>query len=506
MARNITAVKAQEKTSGTHRNPYFQACFSIFSFNHSDGGGGFFTYDHSMNMINCHRGDDQSYGSYRAHGNGASEFFDNWAGHTFNRTQHHSHTSDDRFDGTNNVGYLGHQYCIQGSGNGGSSQPWIKGWSGANDYTPRAFRYVGAIVNEIYQDYAIFGEHNGHNTLFIISDRNSTSYYHYRHHTHHHYTNIPTVWTDGGQAYGCNGAMCYNKKTKQLVIMERRHNESYRHKPTVYNNCPDLRTMANQNLSYRHKDTPERYNAYSNDSDHAMRKYIADATTNGWIDTKYVQTNNIPHTGYGEIEWRGVPVICDNEKLVWMQMLPHHGFWAFRWNADGSEEGRILNLSWTTSYGSEHGPRWGIRWQVTSDGRYLFAYCPGYYWGAAIMGACVRVSDGKVLYEQHNDSTYGYQLAPMGKNNWFCCKSVNTDGGPGLYHTCHDTEWRFATQNDLGHFHSHHNWLTQMHDTAYYSTSYPGIIPMQYDTSLFSTQLSTADENGDFDVDHTHRY
>ena len=505
MARNITAVKEQAKSQGLHQNPYHQPCFSVYSFNHGDGGGGFFTYDHSMNMINHFRGDDNGYGSYRTHGNGASEFYDAWAGHTWNRTQSHSHSSDDRFDGTNNVGYLGHLYCIQGSNNG-FMQPWIKGWSGAHDYTGRAFKYCSAIVNEIYQDYAIFSEHDNHNTRFIICDRNSTSYYSWRHHSHSGVTDIPTVWTDGGQSYGMNGSCCYNKKTKQLVIMERKHNDSYRHKPTVYNNVPDLRTMANQNTQYRSSQTPERYNNYSSNSDHVLRKYVNDAASNGNIDTKYVQTDNWPSSGHSESEWRGVPVICDNGKLVWMQMLPHHGFWAFRWNADGSEEGRILNLSWTTSYGQEQGVRFGIRWQVTSDGRYLYAYCAGYYYGAGIMGACVRVSDGKVLYEQNNDSTYGMHLAPMGKNNWFCTRSVNTDGGPGLYHTCHDTEWRFSTENDLGHFHSHHSWLTQMHDTAYYSTSYPGIIPMQYDTSLFSTQLSTSDEAGHYDTDHTHRY
>ena len=90
-----------------------------------------------------------------------------------------------------------------------------------------------------------------------------------------------------------NGACCYNKKTKQLVIMERKHNDSYRHKPTVYNNVPDLRTMANQNLQYRSSQTPERYNNYSSNSDHVLRRYVNDAANNGNIDTKYVQTNNL---------------------------------------------------------------------------------------------------------------------------------------------------------------------------------------------------------------------
>ena len=492
MARNITEVKQQASTGGgnTTINPYAQACFAVYSHDNGGGGGGFFVYDHNMNGMSFLRGDDHGYGSYRTNNNGSSEFYDSWSGHTWNRTQNHSGGSDDRFDGTNNVGYLGHQYCIQGSGNGSGSQPWIKGWSGAHDYTARAFKHVAPIVNETHQDYAIFTQHDNYVTRFFIMPRESTAWYHYRHHSHSSWYDIGTQWTDGGQAYGMNGAACYNKKTNQLLIMERRHNETYRHKPTVYNNIPNLRTISNQKLQWNHAGATERYNAYSRQSDFVLHSVLTDSNN---IETKYVQTDNWPAQGYSESEWRGIPVICDNGKVVWMQMLPHHGFWACRWNSDGSYEGRIFNMSWTTSYGQEQGQRFGIRWQVTSDGRYLYGYCASYHYGSGIMGVCVRVSDGKMLYEHQNDSTYGFHTCPRGKSDWFCSKSVNSDGGPGLYHICHDTDWRFATENDTGHFRSHDSWLTQMIDTAYYSTSYPGICPMMYNTGAFSEQLSVED-------------
>ena len=97
MGRSLTQV-AQTSSGGglSHHpeDPYTQPCFSVWSMEYSDGGGGFFTYDHSMNMINHFRGDDNGYGSYRTHGNGASEFYDAWAGHTWNRTQSHSQLAE----------------------------------------------------------------------------------------------------------------------------------------------------------------------------------------------------------------------------------------------------------------------------------------------------------------------------------------------------------------------------------------------------------------------------
>ncbi len=501
MARNITEVKQTSSGGGgvTSINPFHQACFASYGHHNNDGGGGFFVYDHNMNGMSFLRGDADGYGSYRTRDHGASEFYDNWNGHDWNRTNNHSGGSADRFDGTNNVGYLGHQYCIQGSGSGAGAQPWIKGWSGANDYTARAFKHCAVICNETHQDYAIYTEHNSYDTLLMITNRDSTLYYHYRHHGHSSYYNIPTQWTDGGQAYGMNGSCCYNKKTKQFVVMERRHNETYRHKPTVWNNIPNLRTIANHNLQWDHANAVEQYNGHSRQSGYVLHNYFSDSNN---ADNKYVQTDNWPSSGHSESEWRGIPVICDNEKLVWMQMLPHHGFWACRWNADGSFEGRIFNLSWTTSYGQEQGERFGIRWQVTSDGKYVYGYCPSYHYGSGIMGVCVRVSDGKCLYEHQNDSSYGFHLCPRGKSDWFCSRSVNSDGGSGLYHICYDNKERFGRQNDLGHMNSHSSWLTQMIDTAYYSTSYPGIVPMMYNTSLFNDTSGAGLSMDDYDEIH----
>ena len=50
--------------------------------------------------------------------------------------------------------------------------------------------------------------------------------------------------------------------------------------------------------------------------------------------------------------------------------------------------------------------------------------------------------------------------------------------------------------------HSHTSWLTQMIDTAYYSTSYPGIVPMMYNTSLFNDTSGAGLSMEDYDTIH----
>ena len=172
-------------------------------------------------------------------------------------------------------------------------------------------------------------------------------------------------------------------------------------------------------------------------------------------------------------------------------MLCHSGAWVHRWDANGNAEGNRRHYSGTTSYGRDQGERWGMRWSVTSDGRYLCAYCPYYYYGSGWLGAFIRVSDGKWLWDQKTDTSYGYQICPIGKSSFFMNSSYNSDGGYGMYHTMANMDQQFAERSD-GDRISSHFFTSEEHssiETAYHSTSYPALVPAIYDTHAFTTQV-----------------
>ena len=102
-----------------------------------------------------------------------------------------------------------------------------------------------------------------------------------------------------------------------------------------------------------------------------------------------------------------MPVLGDNGRVLMFQMIPHSGAWIHRWDENGSPSGNMRHWSGTTSYGREQGERFGMRWQVTSDGRYITGYCPYYYYGSGWLGCFIRVSAGKWLWDQSTDTSYG---------------------------------------------------------------------------------------------------
>jgi hypothetical protein len=64
----------------------------------------------------------------------------------------------------------------------------------------------------------------------------------------------------------------------------------------------------------------------------------------------------------------------------------------------------------------------------------------------------------------------------------------NSDGGAGLYHNVIDLEKRFATLENGGDLAWETSWLTSQVDTPSNTTAYPAMIPLMYDTSLFTSE------------------
>ena len=480
MGRSLTTkpVSTGSGSSDPFQDPHQQACFSVYSMEYGGGGGGFFMYDHNLNQMSHHRGDgNQAYSNYRTYSEPASEFMQNYHGWTGWQTTSHMNSNSERCSGTSFVGYLGHTHFTPASKHS-STGGWVRNAHNGYEYAGRGFRDCNVIVNETHQDWAWFGQHSGGNTRLRFMQRSTNIYWHAHQYDHYAKVDANCKWSQG-----MYGGCCYNKKTNKVCIME--SGGSYNQRPVVFENVPDLRQHALRGIHSDFDYQAEQTNSYSwntsrlADVFNSQGQYANNYTT-------YSDHSNKPTNQTDEDNWRGITVLCDNDKVVMFQMIPHYGSWIHRWDASGNAEGNIRSMSHTTSYGIDQGSRYGARWQVTSDGRYVAAYCPSYYYGSGFQCAWIRVSDGKILYHEYNDGTYGYQICPIGKSNFLMQASWNSDGAPGMYYSVVNMDRYFHDYNENDHL-DPINWCSSwMIDTPYYSTAYPTIIPAQYDTSLFN--------------------
>lgn len=481
MGRSLTEVVQQQTSSGggTRSDPWQQPCFTVYSMEHSDGGGGFFSYDHNLNMLSNVRGNGGNhYGSYRTYSSQASEFMQNHASNSAFETTGSASSNSHRPSLTSFVGYLGHIQFTPPQPNGFGG--WIRNGNPAQDRAGHAFRDVNAIVGETRQDYAWFTQHSGGNHLVRFSQRSANTYYSDYESGYGGYIQVGCAWSQS-----MYGGSCYNARTKKVCFMET--NTSHQFRPVVYSNAPDIRAIStNYNPYYN---VTQRNDGYSEHTTGELYDYFNNSANR----VQYSTSTGKPTNNDSEDNYRCITCLCDNDKVVMFQMIPHYGSWCHRWDTSGNAEGSILNMSHTTSYGYPNGSRFGVRWQVSSDGEYLFAYCSGYYYGCGIMGVIIRVTDGKIIYTQHNDGSYGHQICPVGKSDFLMAMQVNSDGGPGMYYRMIRTEREMHRLNDRSHASMHSSMRTYMIDTPYYSTAYPGLIPAFYDTHLFTTQIPDAE-------------
>ena len=502
MARRLTITDTaqQQKTI----NPYSQPCFTAYAMNHSHGGG-YYQYDHNFNIIaTTHGNGSDRYGSFRTYSTGATEFFESTSSYQSVQTNNTPSSNGGYYVSfTTAVGYLGHMSHSSPGGQSGNDGGWnMSGRDNGSSYRAYGFRDVCPIVNESHQDYAIFVPNGGNQTKqeLVLGARSATQYNLLRHNsTYTGRTYIPNSWTDrSGNSkdfYTTHGGCCYNKKTNQLLVMY--STSDGRWKPVVYNNCPDLRTFAH--------DASKQYTAAmggenQDTNDNSLYEYFhntANATEYQELNT-YTGYNNL--SGANEARYRPQPVLCDNGDILCFSMIPGWGFTIWKWDGTTKEQDRSQpssglspngeywhGQSWTTSYGYEQGRQYGARWQASSDGKYFWAWCPSYYYGAGIYWMAVRVSDGKILWYYTNDSTYGFQPFPIGVSSMGFNGSINTDGGAGMYIASVDIAYEMERRN-YGEQLNLQNWLTQNFEGGCDTTAYGAIIPAKYDTSLFCSE------------------
>ena len=484
MARTITTKPAQ--VSSKVQDPYAQPCFAVYSCQHSVHGCGWLTLNHNLEMNSMYMGDgNYAYNRFRTYTSYSPEFFNNYASSAYFETQGHAGSSSEYGSNIANVGYLGHQ-------NFHSANEYSKtaGYVIADAGRQRrgdSFRDVTPIVNEPDQDYAIFLAHNSTTgTWFQAGTRSATRYYSDFSQGGLIRFNIPHK--GGGNNQGMYGSGCYNRKTNKFLVMEHNHS-SHVHQPVVYNDCPDLRSIALQPKN-QWKGTTEQMTAFSGNTGGNIYSYFQDPSNYTVYNESSSGMNS--YSGAGESYWRCVPVLCDNGKVISFSQTPSNGCLVQRWNADGTYEGVLWNGTWTTSYGYEQGTRFGARWQVSTSGKYLWAYCSSYYYGSGAYWICMRVSDGKFIKFQTNDSTHGRTMAPLGMDSMIWTYSHNSDSDQrGLRFKIWELDYYMHTYSDGDTLNLDNNWSDYLVDCMTNSTDYPFIIPAQYNTSLFHSQLES---------------
>lgn len=466
------AILSEFVSSGAPGNPYTQPAFAIWS-NQGGSYGGVNFIDHNYNTIQRYQYSNSGSGDAGMSSTSAPEMFDSYSGSDYTRTNAPAQTNAN-YTNPQFAGYLGHLSFNCGYYNKGNAGIEMVGSTAYSSYRAVALRDNCVIVNDIDQDYAIWV--NG--TTFKIGQRNIDQYAFHLSSLTGQYITVTTK--NAGYSNTRYGSGCYNAKTNKFCMME--SNASYTWKPVIYSNVPGLRYYSGN----MYRDVTELTTAQTVGTTGPLYTYFNNAAN---YTTSYVAASGKPRNSGVEDNYRCITVLCDNDKVVMFQMLPggNPGAWLHRWAANGTAEGSLRTWSGTTSYGLDQGDRFGVRWVVSSDGRYVMAYCPYYYYGSGQHTVIIRVSDGKFIWDATNDTTYSYYFTPIGKSDFVCMSNVNADGGSGLYVQPINCDHLFASTADNAQANLTRAFITQLISPNYNSTDYPLLIPLQYDTRAFIT-------------------
>jgi len=391
-------------------------------------------------------------------------------------------SSEHRMQGTHCNSELGHMlYNVAGRGTYSYNYP---------RHTSRAARNLGCVVGNYKQDVLLFRE----NSRAWMMPRNNwrsqkshqSGYYdypssklHWKLDTQSGFSTRGVPDASSGTGMGCIG---YNLNTNKIAYMRR---NNYEHYPVVHSHTMNLR-----DVTIGKTEKP----AWT---DHEWSTWVSKtgATIVSDGSTQQYKGSNQD----GEDRQRGVVILCDNDKVVYFQMIPHVGATISRFSADANPTRELYYANnWTTSYGMDNGAEFGSRYQVTTDGKYVLCYCSSYYYASGYYAAIVRVSDGKMTFSRRNDSADGFQFATFGAgNDVYCLSSVNSDGQyhpTGGIFNCAELIHQYgdsASSGDSTNMFDFQTYLSDQSglDVQAYTTCYPCLIKIPYDKTVFEGRI-----------------
>ena len=422
-------------------DPWKKPAFAVVSMS-SSAPWGTVTYNHYLQELSRQHYNDSGYmqGSTSSMG---TEFFNTF--YAYGQTNSYITSTDTTYgDGTSRCGHLGH--IALGVGPDGTMI------GRAGPYSATALRNVGVWVNnKTNKNLALFMENQyvGVAPRAIAPGRlMGTEGWHLAWSATKFYAQ-----NDFG-TYAKYGMIGYNEKTRTLVINENT-NGGTAMRLHVYANVEPFDISASNRRSW-----------FDNldEADHTFFDWTANSA------------------GYSESLYRGIVTPCDDGKIIIVRMEPHSYCMLDRFTPDGAgsfTKEATHTLSTTTTYGMEGGDRNGIRFQISNDGKYVICYQPYYYYGAGAEVFLIRVSDGKYVFLQYQDSSYGRSFAPIRDSDFMLSYSPNSDSGYGIYMSHIDTKNVFEVIADKGDISSKvPGFNVYIFDSAYHSTNYPYIVPI----------------------------
>lgn len=256
---------------------------------------------------------------------------------------------------------------------------------------------------------------------------------------------------------GREGGISYNEKTKRLAIMESNGSQMRCH---VWKDVESPATFK----------TNTGFFGTSNLNDGT--KMVSD-----WFNGNY---------NSGEGQRRSCITLCDNHTITLQKFGESQGNEVWKITSDGNSYNNwsnTNNMGATTSYGTDQGSRYGQRFQISNDGKYVFQWGYYYYYGCGMHATITRVLDGKMIHWQNNDSSDGIQAVPLGDNDFILNFSSNQDGN-GMRMCRLAIEELFERHGDGAGFTP--AWQYYFFDNHFYSTQYAYILPvMNTDWSKF---------------------
>jgi hypothetical protein len=204
----------------------------------------------------------------------------------------------------------------------------------------------------------------------------------------------------------------------------------------------------------------------------------ASVIQSGWFTGRPTQQDE-------EDNYRACVVLCDNNDVVVSKMIPHWGWYTMKFTWDDATSSYTIPAgtewqdSWTTSYGRGNGWSYGMRHNVSMDGKYVWAYCASYYYNSGHFLTVTRVSDGKMMHNEWKNSSQGCFFIPWRDNSMLYGISHNADGDEGMYIWANDIkDLMERNNNNTVNWGIENNRLYRTIDTGGHSTMYPSMKQM----------------------------
>ena len=410
---------------------------------HSDNYWGATTYDHNMAPIGRKYYNNSGYGSSgtnSTYGGDMSSDYYNYA-----RSDNTTSSSNDRGNRSCNashcggieldIGRNGDMNFHHGGQPAGEAAKRVGTW--LHNSTPHLALFM-------YQDRCYVGNRNGTSGQYQQSSHGTYGY--------------QGFWGQRGMnSTAREGGISYNEKTKRLAMMESNGGQMRCH---VWKDVESPATFK----------TNAEFFGTSNLND--STKMVSQ-----WFNGNY---NN------GEGARRSCITLCDNHTITIQKFGESQGNECHKITSDGNSYGSWVNthnFGCTTSYGTDQGARYGQRFQISNDGKYVFQWGYYYYYGCGMHATITRVLDGKMLHWENNNSSDGIQSVPIGDSDFMLNYSSNQDGS-GMRMTRLAIEELFERHGEGSTISP--TWQYYFFDNHYYSTQYAYILPvMNTDWSKF---------------------